>query len=95
MLQNKDYLLIVLSSFLIAGFLYGIDIVEALEVALRKSPYKLSSTQANLFYFFTFMPIALLEIPVGMIIDRIRLKKSMTIMLTISMLSQIVIGLML
>jgi hypothetical protein len=73
MLQSKDYLLIALSSVLLAGFLYGIDIIEALEVALRKYPYKLTSTQYNMLYFFTFMPIALLEIPVGMIIDRIKL----------------------
>ncbi len=53
-----------------------------------------TSSTFNMMYAFTFLPILLLDIPIGIVIDRVDLKKSVFVLLVITLLSQTVTGLM-
>lgn len=58
------------------GYYYSLDWPQTLETPLKEPPYSLSPMQYNLLYFVSMFPIALLSIPFGMLIDRVKLKYS-------------------
>ena len=70
MIGRSSLLLMVLASAIVFGYTYGLDVTQALEVPFREEPYNFTTLQFNLMYVFTFMPIFLFNIPIGIIIDR-------------------------
>jgi hypothetical protein len=65
---------------------------EALEVPLKEPPYSFSTAEYNYLYVFSFVPIVLFDIPLGMLMDRIPLRYTMMTMAILLFFSQTFIG---
>lgn len=93
-MNKRDALLLLLAVGIIIGYSYALDTPQALQIPLREEPYNFTSSQFNLIYFATFLLIGFLEIPLGILIDRYPIKKTLIAMLLALLVSQGVISLM-
>lgn len=93
-MEKSSYLLLFLAIAILVGYTYCLDTPEALEVPLRKPPYNFTSANFNLMYFFTFLAVGVLDIPLGIIIDRAPIKRTVIALLILSLASQTVIALL-
>jgi MFS family permease len=92
-MKTQTKILIFLASALLFGYTYAFDIPQALEAPLRLAPYHYNNFEFNLLYFFQFLPVALLQIPLGVVIDKYPVKKSLSLFAGLSLASVIVAGL--
>lgn len=90
MITQQSLILMLLSSAIVFGYTYGLDLIQALEVPFREEPFCLSTFQFNLMYFFTFLPIFLFNIPIGTIIDRNPVTISLFFLLISSLLAELI-----
>ncbi len=90
MIKIQSFLLMFLGSAIVFGYTYGLDLIQALETPFREEPYSFTTSQFNLMYFFTFLPIFLFNIPIGIIIDRNEVTISLFVLLFMSLASQVV-----
>lgn len=93
-MKRKDALLLFLAIGFIIGYTYSVDTPQALEIPLRSPPYNFTSSQFNLIYFSTFLLIGVLQIPIGIFIDRYPIKRTLLAMLITLLISQTVIAMM-
>jgi hypothetical protein len=70
------------------------DMPQALENPLREEPYSLSSLEINLIYISTYLPVMFTDIPLGVILDKFPMQKTVLIIAITSFLSELAIALL-
>ena len=90
-LQNT--ILILLASALLFGYCFGFDMPQALEAPLRVEPYNYTNLQFNFLYFFQFLPVVLFQIPIGFLIDKYPVKRTMYFFAILSFVALLFSGL--
>lgn len=93
LLSRTQWLFTTLGILIVSGYSYSLDWPQALEAPLREAPYNFSTFQFNMLYFVTSLPIGLLNIPLGILIDKIPLSLSILIITMIGLVSQLAIAL--
>lgn len=89
-MERDDILLIALATLVVAGYGYSMDMPQALEVPLREPPFNFTSMEFNLLYVFTYLPIIFTDIPIGVLLDKFPLQRTVIIITLIGFLSQII-----
>ena len=93
-MERKEYfILIFLASALLFGYAYGLNMPQALEKPLREEPFNFDNIKFNLLYVLTFAPTVVFEIPIGILIDKYPIRRSMYIFVILSFAAQLAAGL--
>jgi hypothetical protein len=92
-MEKEHIILVLLASGILFGYGYGLDIPQALEKPLREEPFNFDNIKFNLLYFFTFLPVVLFEIPIGILIDKFPVRNCLYLLLLLGFLAQLVISL--
>lgn len=78
-----------LSMSLMAGYTWSLDMPLALEVPLREDPFNFTNFDFSLLYFATYIPVCFFDVSIGMLLDRISIKKAAIWITLICLLSEI------
>ena len=96
-MEFEDIVLLFMATIIVMGYGYSIDMPQALETQLREAPYNLTSLEFNFLYFATYIPIMITDIPVGMLLDRFPMQKTIILLVVVSftfeLLSAVVVDL--
>lgn len=68
-----------LGLIVVIGYGYSMDMVQALEAPLRGEPCNFSSMEINLLYFSTYLPVMITDIPLGIVLDKFPLQKTVLV----------------
>ncbi len=94
LMKTSHKIILTLSVVLVAGYTWSLDMPLALEVPLREQPYNFSNFDFNLLYFATYIAVCFSDMPVGMLLDKLPIKKTILCISLISIISEIGILLM-
>jgi hypothetical protein len=75
-MKKSHKMIILLSILLVAGYMWSLDMPLALEVPLREEPYSFSSFEYNFLYFANYVAIFLSDMPLGMLLDRFPIRRT-------------------
>ena len=78
-MKKEDKVITFLGLVIVIGYGYAMDMPQALETPLRGEPCNLSSIEINLLYFCTYFPVMFTDIPLGILLDRFPLRKSVLV----------------
>lgn len=88
-MKCEDIILVTLGTSIVVGYGYSMDMPQALELPLRGPPYNLDSVDFNLLYFATFLPVMITDIPLGIILDKFPLQKTVIAIAVTSFLAEL------
>jgi len=88
--MKKSYkIVIALSVMLLTGYTWSLDMPLALEVPLREEPYNFSNFDFNFIYFATYITICFSDMPVGMLLDKLPIRKTIICIGLISLIAEV------
>jgi len=88
-MEWEDILLIFLGTIIVVGYGYSMDMPQALELPLRGEPYNLNSIEFNILYFSTYLPILITDLPLGVILDKFPLQKTVVVIALSSFIAEL------
>ena len=88
-MEWEDILLIFLGTIIVVGYGYSMDMPQALELPLRGEPYNLNSIEFNILYFATYLPILITDLPLGVILDKFPLQKTVVVIALSSFIAEL------
>ena len=74
--ERREYIITFCAILILVGIYFSQDEPQALQVPLKAEPFSLSGTQFNFIYFITNIPVVVLSVIGGIVIDRIGVKKA-------------------
>ena len=93
-MELEDMVLLVMGTLIVIGYGYSLDMPQALEVPLRAPPYNLTSIEFNWLYICCNLPIVFTDIPLGLVLDRFPLQKTVIVIALASFTAELLTALL-